>query len=177
MDVKVEKKSGNVCVIDIELDEKRANTEYEKACRKIAQKVNIAGFRRGKAPRAKIEGAVGVETIKNDAIETIVKEVCSKVIKDEKLDIISEPKLTTNDYSLEKPSKLTIEFELRPEVKLPQYKGITLEVEKFTTAPDALEKQIQSLFRNKRKNPFTPTRNIITKLIIIMIQIILIILQ
>ena len=47
MDFKVERKDGNLCVIDITVDEKKANQEYENACKRIAQRINIEGFRRG----------------------------------------------------------------------------------------------------------------------------------
>lgn len=145
MDFKVEKKDGNICVIDITVDEKKANKEYEKACKRIAQRVNIEGFRKGKAPRIILEQRVGADTIKSDAIGVISQEVCTKAIRDNNLDVISEPSLKTADFNLDKPSHLVIELELRPEVTLPQYKGLTVEVEEYKTPEDAMEKQLKAI--------------------------------
>ena len=155
MDFKVEKKDGNICVIDITVDEKKANKEYEKACKRIAQRVNIEGFRRGKAPRIILEQRVGVDTIKSDAIGVISQEVCTKAIRDNKLDVISEPALKTADFYLDKPSHLVIELELRPEVTLPQYKGLTVEVEEYKTPEDAMEKQLQAICERFASNQKT----------------------
>lgn len=140
--LKVEK---GIATITIGIDEKKANQEYEKACRRIAQRVNIEGFRRGKAPRQILEQRVGVDTIKNDAIGVISQEACTKVIRENNLDVISEPKLTSVEFNLDKPSKFVIQVELRPEVILPQYKGLTVEVEEYKTPADAMENQLKAV--------------------------------
>ena len=145
MDIKVEKKDGNLCVIDITVDVKRANQEYEKACKRIAQRVNIEGFRRGKAPKAILEQRIGIESIKSDAVGVIAQEACSKAIKDNNLDVITEPLLRTVEYNFDKPSHFVVEIELRPELILPQYKGLTVEVEAYKTPADAMEKQLNSI--------------------------------
>ncbi len=145
MDVKVERKDGNVCEITITVDEKRANQEYEKACKRIAQRVNIEGFRRGKAPKMILEQRIGVETIKSDAVGVITQEACTKAIRDNNLDVITDPVLKSAELNLDKPSKFVVEVELRPEVTLPQYKGLTVEVEAYKTEEDAMEKQLQAV--------------------------------
>ena len=145
MELKVEKKEGNICVIDITIEEKRANQEYDKACKRIAQRVNIEGFRRGKAPKAILEQRIGVESIKSDAVGVIAQEACTKAIKDNNLDVITEPALKSVDFNLDKPSHLVVEIELRPEVTLPKYKGFTVEVEEYKTPEDAMEKQLNSV--------------------------------
>ncbi len=155
MDFKVERKDGNLCEIDITVDEKKANQEYEKACKRIAQRVNIEGFRRGKAPRMILEQRVGKEAIQNDAIGVITQEICTKVIRDNKLDVIADPLIKTSEFNLDKPSYFVVELELRPEVKLPQYKGLTVEVEEYKTPDDAMDKQIQAICERFAKNEKT----------------------
>ena len=155
MDFKIEKKEGNICVIDINVDVKKANQEYEKACKRIAQRVNIEGFRRGKAPRAILEQRIGVESIKSDAVGVIAQEACTKAIKDNNLDVITEPVLKSVDFNLDKPSKLVVEIELRPEVILPKYKGLTIEVEAYKTPEDAMDKQLKSVCERFAKNEKT----------------------
>ena len=155
MDLKVEKKEGNVCVIDITVDEKKANQEYEKACKRIAQRVNIEGFRRGKAPRAILEQRIGIESIKSDAVGVIAQEACTKAIKDNNLDVITEPVLKTVDFNLNKSSHLVVEIELRPEVILPKYKGLTVEVESYKTDKDAMEKQLKNVCERFASNEKT----------------------
>lgn len=145
MDYKIEKKEGNICLINITVDEKKANKEYEKACKRIAQRVNIDGFRKGKAPRMILEQRVGIDTIKSDAIGVISQEICTKAIKENNLDVITEPIMKSVDFNLDKPSTIVLEVELRPEVKLPKYKGLKIEVESYKTPEDAMEKQIAAI--------------------------------
>ncbi|MBQ7450401.1 trigger factor [bacterium] len=155
MDIKIEKKEGNICVIDVTADAKKANQEYEKACKRIAQRVNIEGFRRGKAPRAILEQRIGAEAIKSDAVGVIAQEACSKAIKDNNLDVITEPVLKTVEFNLDKPSHFVMEIELRPEVTLPKYKGLTVEVEAYKTPEDAMEKQLKTICERFAKNEKT----------------------
>ena len=145
MDVKVEKRDGNLCVIDITADVKKVSQEYDKACKRIAQRVNIEGFRKGKAPKMILEQRVGKENIQHEALNVIVQEVCSKAIRDNKLDVIADPVLKNVEFNLDKPSHFVVELELRPEVNLPQYKGLKVEVEEYKTPEDAMDKQIQAI--------------------------------
>lgn len=155
MDFKIEKKEKNICTVDINLDVKKANQEYEKACKRIAQRVNIEGFRKGKAPRAILEQRIGAESIKNEAIHAVIQEVYSKAVKDNNLDVIAEPLIKNREFNLDKPSKISIEIELRPEVILPKYKGLELEVEAYKTPKDAMEKQLQGVCERFAKNEKT----------------------
>ena len=66
MKTEVKKLGTNVVEVNIEIEEKVAQKEYEKACKRISQNVNIAGFRKGKAPRNILEKYVGIDAIKEN---------------------------------------------------------------------------------------------------------------
>ena len=91
MTVKIEKQDNNIVKLDIEIDEQTALTEYSKSCKRLAQRVNIPGFRRGKAPKNVVEKYVGVESIKRDALDYLLPNVFAEAITENKLDIITEP--------------------------------------------------------------------------------------
>lgn len=55
MKTTVEKLENNMVKVDIEIDAETAEKEYNKACKRLAQRVNIPGFRKGKAPKAILE--------------------------------------------------------------------------------------------------------------------------
>jgi len=59
MKVTLEKEENNVLKLNIEIPAKDAANEYNKAAKKISEHVNIAGFRKGKAPRNLVEQHVG----------------------------------------------------------------------------------------------------------------------
>ena len=122
MTSKLEILEGNVAKIDMTIDAKEAENAYNKAFRKISQNVNIAGFRKGKAPKNIVEKYVGAERIKAEAIEDIFPKEFSKVSEEHKLDLAMQPYIESYDFEAGKDMKLTVKAELKPEVKLAKYK-------------------------------------------------------
>ena len=145
MKTTVEKLDNNIVKLDIEIDAETAEKEYNKACKRLAQRVNIPGFRRGKAPRAILEKNLGAETIKRDVLEYMLPNVFSQAIIDNNLNIITEPAVESFNFELGSPVKVVAKVELKPEVKFEQYKDLEVEVEEFKTAEDAMEREINEL--------------------------------
>lgn len=141
----LEKEGNNVVKVGVEIEAAKALKAYEVACRQVSHRLNIPGFRRGKAPRNIVERAVGVDFLKREALENLVPEVLGQVIMDEKLDIITEPQLESYEFELGEPLRLNASFEVRPEVKLGNYRGLKIEVPEAKLPEDALDKALNSL--------------------------------
>lgn len=145
MQVTLENEKDNVVKLDITVPAKDAADAYNQAVRRISQYVNIDGFRKGKAPRQVVESHVGVERIKQEALEGLMPRVLSQAIDENKLDVITQPYITSYDYNIGEDLKVTAKVETRPEVTLGEYKGLTVEVEDSPVAADALDKAIDGL--------------------------------
>ncbi len=145
MKTEVKEIGKNIVEVEIEIESKVSDKEYEKACRRIAQNVNIAGFRKGKAPRNILERHVGVEAIKRETLDAMLPKVFTDVIREKDYELISEPTLTSYTLETGKPCTVKVQFELRPEVKLEAYKGLTVECEEFVTETDAMDKELSRL--------------------------------
>ncbi len=145
MKVTLEKEKENLVKLDITIPAKEAADAYNTAVKRIAQYVNIDGFRKGKAPRQVVERHVGVERIKQEAIETLMPKAISEAVKENNLDIITQPYITSYDFEVGKDMQVVAKAELRPEVTLGDYKGLTVEVEDSPIAEDAQEKAIKNL--------------------------------
>lgn len=145
MSIKIEKQDNNIVKLDIEIDEKTATEEYNKSCRRLSQRVNIPGFRKGKAPRNVLEKHIGQDAIQRDALENMLPAMFAAAINENKLDVISEPYLESYNFEMGKPVTVSAKVELRPEVKISKYKGLEVEVEEFKTAENALEKELDDL--------------------------------
>ncbi len=99
-------------------------------------KVNIPGFRKGKAPRKIIEKLYGAEIFYEDAANSIIYNTYDKAAEESGLDIVSMPKINVEQLEQGKPFIYTAEVAVRPEVELGLYKGV--EVSKTDTeATDA----------------------------------------
>ncbi len=145
MKTTIEKLENNIVKLDIEIDADTAEKEYNKACKRLAQRVNIPGFRKGKAPRAILEKNIGAETIKHDVLEYLLPNAFSSAIKENELNVITEPAVESYNFEIGKPVTVVAKVELKPEVKFEQYKDLNIKVEEFKTADDAMQKEIEEL--------------------------------
>ncbi len=145
MQVTLENEKENVVKLDITVPAKEAADAYNDAVKRISQYVNIDGFRKGKAPRELVERHVGVDRIKQEALEGMMPRVLSQAIDENKLDVITQPYITSYNYNVGEDLKVTAKVETRPEVTLGEYKGLTVEVEDTPIAEDAMDKALENL--------------------------------
>ena len=145
MKVTLEKEQENVVKLDITIPAKDAVDAYNKAVSTISKYVNIDGFRKGKAPRAVVERHVGTERIKQEAIENLMPKAINQAVVDNNLDLIAQPYITNYNFNIGEDLTVTAKAELRPEVTLGQYKGLTLEVKDSPVEEDAMQKSIDRL--------------------------------
>lgn len=145
MNANLEKLDNNIYKLNIEIDNETAAQEYNKACRKFGETLTIPGFRKGKAPRAIIEKHVGLEKIKESALDKLLPGILADVISEHQLDMVTEPVIESYDFEIGKPVSVTARIETKPEFDLPGYKGIKVEVPEFRFEENAVEKQIEAL--------------------------------
>ena len=145
MKVTLEKEKENVVKLDITIPAKDAVDAYNKAVNTISKYVNIDGFRKGKAPRAVVERHVGTERIKQEAIENLMPKAINQAVVDNNLDLVAQPYITNYNFNIGEDLTVTAKAELRPEVTLGQYKGLTLEVKDSPVEEDAMQKSIDRL--------------------------------
>lgn len=149
MKVSLERQGKNVVQLGLELESDKAMKAYEVACRQLSQKINIPGFRKGKAPRNIIEKTVGVDYIKREALERLVPELLGRAIVDENLDVITEPEIDSCNFELGEPLTLTAKFEVRPEVTLGEYTGVKVNVPEAAMPPDAVDRALRNIAESK----------------------------
>ncbi len=145
MQVTLENEKDNVVKLDITVPAKDAADAYNNAVQRISQYVNIDGFRKGKAPRELVERQVGVERIKQEALEGMMPRLLSQAIDENKLDVITQPYITSYNFNVGEDLKVTAKVETRPEVTLGQYKDLELKVEDSPVDPEALNKALENL--------------------------------
>ncbi len=141
----VEKENENVYKLDITIPAKDAARAYEEAVKRIAQYVNVDGFRRGKAPRAVVERQVGTERIKHEAMDALMPKAIAEAVKENNLDVITQPYITKFDFTVGQDLTVEVKVETRPEVVLGEYKDLQVEVESAKVANDAFDKALQNI--------------------------------
>lgn len=149
MKVTLEREGVNLVKLDVEVEANKAKQAYDKACRELSKRIRIPGFRPGKAPKNMVEKAVGADYIKREALEHLVPEVLTRIISDEKLDVITEPRIDSYNFEVGQPLALKATVEVRPEVKLGDYKGLNVKVEEARLDDEALERALKSIAEAK----------------------------
>ena len=145
MKTTIEKQPENIVKVDIEIPAKDAVNYYNNAAKRLSQYVNIPGFRKGKAPRNIVEQNIGEDRIKHEALESALPKIFSEVIKENNFDVVAQPYVESYDYKIGEDLKIVAKIELRPEVVLGDYKGLTVDIDGYKIPEDALQKSIDGL--------------------------------
>lgn len=138
MSLQVEKLEKNMVKLTIEAAAEEFEAAIQKAYQKNKGKMNVQGFRKGKAPRAIIEKLYGPSVFYEDAANIVIPDAYEKAAEESGLDIVSRPEIDVVQIEKGKPFIFTAEVAVKPEVTLGEYKG--LEVEK--TAIEVTEEEI-----------------------------------
>ena len=142
METTLTKVKDNLVSISMTIPAAEATSAYNTAAAKIAQYINVDGFRKGKAPRAVVERHVGVDRIQQEALEILLPKYLGQAIYDNKLDVITQPAITNYKFETGKDVEVTFEVETRPEVSLGSYKGLNVKVEVPAQEDDAFDKAL-----------------------------------
>ncbi len=142
---KIEKAENNLVKIEMTIDAKVAQDTYNKVLKKFGANLNIAGFRKGKAPNNVVEKYVGVQRLQIETIETLFPNEFSKVAEENKFDMAIQPQIEDFDFELGKDLTLKVNIELKPEVNLAPYKNVEVKYEEFKNEKDALDKELEML--------------------------------
>lgn len=150
MNVTVERVE-NEATLKITAPAAEVNAGYKKAVKKIADQVNIPGFRKGKAPRAIIEMHYGKEAVKQEAFEIVANKAYSEALDQEKLIPVSDPKVEESTFEEGKNMELTIKVTLKPEPELGEYKGLHVEKKEVEVTDEQVDAQIKDMMGRDAK--------------------------
>ena len=126
------KREGNQVTFKITVDNDKFEAAINKAYNKNKGKFNIPGFRKGKAPKQIIESQYGKGVFYNDAIDMLFPEVYPTALDELNIDPINRPDLDIEEISKDNGLVMVINVEVKPEVKLGEYKGIEISKPDYT---------------------------------------------
>ena len=127
----IEKLSSNKVKLHFVVEPELFETGMQAAYKKNVGKINVPGFRRGKAPRKVVEMMYGENIFYEDAIDEIFPKVYSEAVKEHDITPVDRPEFNLGQIGSGKELIFDIEVFVKPDVELGQYKGV--EAVKHTT--------------------------------------------
>ena len=150
MKVTLEKKEKNQVHLEVEVEQDRVKKAVERAFREVNQRVNIPGFRKGKAPRQLVERTVGVDYIKQEALEKLIPEVLNQAVEEQSLEVIDRPDVELVSFEDNQPLVFKATVPVRPEVAFTgSYQEISAQAPKVEIDPAAVDERIEQLRQQK----------------------------
>ncbi len=113
-------------VLEVEIDDGQVQKSLDQASRRLAQRFDIPGFRKGKAPRAIVERTLGAEFVFDEAIERLIPQVYEEAVQEQGVEPLGPPNLEILERQ---PVRFKATVPLRPEVDLGDYRSIAVDKE------------------------------------------------
>ncbi len=117
----------NMVKLTITVSAEEFEKGMQKAYEKNKNKMNIPGFRKGKATRQVLEKMYGPSVFYEDAANAVIPDAYAKAADESKLDIVSQPEIDVTQIEKGKEFIFTATVAVKPEVKLGEYKGVEIE--------------------------------------------------
>ncbi len=111
--------------LTIEVSAAEFEAAVEKAYQKMRKKINVQGFRPGKAPRKIIEGMYGAEVFFEEAINIAFPDAYEAAIKEKELQVVGYPEVEMLGECTKEGFTFTAVVPVYPEVTLGEYKGLS----------------------------------------------------
>ncbi|MDD3114865.1 MAG: trigger factor [Anaerovibrio sp.] len=142
MEVNVKDLENSQVEFEITVPAAELDKAYDAAYKKVAGKVNIPGFRKGKAPKHIVERTAGKEYILDEAVEALAPKAFFDAVKEKGIDIVTRPDFDVITKELGKDLAFKVVATKKPEVKLGEYKGLKAEVAKDAVDDEAVQLQL-----------------------------------
>lgn len=137
-----DKKEKNTVHFNIEVPTGDFEKALQQAYMKNRGKFNIPGFRKGKVPRKIIEMNYGDDIFFEDAINLLLPEAYSNAIDELGLEPVDSPEVDIDEMELGKPIQVKFSVEVKPEVKLGDYKSIELEKVDYSVTEAMIKNEV-----------------------------------
>ena len=149
MNTKVEKLEDNKLKVEVEIPASVVDAKVKNVYKEMASKYNFPGFRKGKAPRAVIDNALGKEAVLAQATEDVINDAYPEVIEKERLYPVGSPDFA-NAGMVAPGEDFKFEFTIgeKPEVELTSFDPVEVEVPSAEANDAEIDDQVETISRH-----------------------------
>ena len=129
-------------LLEIEVDAQQMDRSLEKAQRRLAQRVEVPGFRKGKVPPNMLERHLGRPRIVKEALDILIPEAYNQAIEEQDIDAIDQPAI---ELVKDDPLAFKATVPVRPTVDLGDYQALRVERPAVSIDESETEKALDEL--------------------------------
>jgi trigger factor len=141
----VEKLSPTRVKLSIQVPFGELSPHIAGAYKSLSEKINIPGFRKGKVPAAMIDQRVGRGAVLDEAINAALPTLYSQAAKENDVLVIGRPNVEITELKDNESLAFTVEVDIRPDIKLPNFSEIKIEVDDVKVTDADVDEQVESL--------------------------------
>jgi trigger factor len=133
--------------VEVPFDELKPN--IDAAYKQVAEQIQVPGFRKGKVPSRIVDQRVGRGYVLETAINTGLNEWYQQAVAETGIRPLSRPEVEITEVpdpaATDGQLTFSVEVDIRPEVELPDYAGLKVEVEAVEASDEDVEKSLNEL--------------------------------
>ncbi|MDA5108952.1 MULTISPECIES: trigger factor [Brevibacillus] len=145
MAAKWEKLENNQGVLTVEVDASQVDAALDQAFKKVVKNVHVPGFRKGKVPRKLFEARFGVEALYQDALDILLPAAYGQAVRETGIEPVDRPEVDVEQMEKGKPLIFKATVTVKPEVKLGDYKNLTIESKEFNVTDADVEAELKRM--------------------------------
>lgn len=143
--VQVEQKEPHVWELQVEVPAEEVQKTADAIYRRLSRSIRVPGFRPGHIPPGLIKKWVGEEQIRQQILENLLPEALMAALKEHNLDPITSPDWRDVQFAEGQPLRFVAEVITKPEVKLGEYKGLTLKRVKAQVTEEMIQEALEDV--------------------------------
>ncbi|GED71071.1 trigger factor [Brevibacillus reuszeri] len=140
-----EKVENNQGVLTVEVDASQVDAALDQAFKKVVQKVQVPGFRKGKVPRKMFEARFGVESLYQDALDILLPNAYGQAVREAGIEPVDRPEVDVAQMEQGKNLIFKATVTVKPEVKLGDYKNLSIEEKEFTVTDESVDAELKRM--------------------------------
>ncbi|MGL5824065.1 MAG: trigger factor, partial [Nocardioides sp.] len=141
----VETLSPTRAKLTVEVPFEELRPALDAAYKKIAQQINIPGFRRGKVPPMVIDRQIGRGAVLDEAINEALPQKYVEALRENSLEPLAQPDIEVTKFEDNQALEFTAEVDVKPEITLPAYDALTAQVDDIVITDAEVDEQVDAL--------------------------------
>ncbi len=143
----VENLSPTRVKLTVEVPSEELQPHIDAALKSIGDQIQVPGFRKGKVPARIIEQRVGKGAVIQEAVNDALPEFFGKAVEQTEVEPIGQPEVDITEVPMAdgEELKFTVEVDVRPEVTLPDYDGLKIQVDNLEVTDEDVEQKLTEL--------------------------------